>query len=380
MSREDILRRLENSARTSGRSPPTATAATVVPSIASATPPPALTTSLDVSMPDQASLLRPEDQDSSQISSTKEPAVPVAPTTATGTATTISDESNFASVAAGKAAQAVAGTQPAAVPQVASSTPQVPVPVGTGSRTLSDGRRLTVCPDEAAVASALVEETIGFAKAAVAEKGAFSLAVSGGYAASALRALPAAAKAAGVDFSKWHLFFCHDQLGTRPIQKDVEHQWLGSCAIPKEQVHAVPNLPPEGAAAQYTAEICGLPEEIISDSPEGLPAVDLMILDVDDDGRCAGLRPGCAEAEEAGSEKVVLPIEEPGVPNSLTLSVDFMCASRRVVLLAPSSSQAAAVSKALGGKADAKNPAGLVRARDTMWLCSTASVVVSDLA
>lgn len=211
----------------------------------------------------------------------------------------------------------------------------------------------------------------------MAAKGAFSLAVSGGAVAQALRGLPSAAKAAGLDFAGWHVWFCHDSLAARQVQAEAEDSWLGACGLPAAQVHQVPALPPEGAAAEYTAGICMQPETIISDSPGGLPAVDMMILDLGEDGRCAGIRPGSPEMKEVGSEKVVLPIEEPGTPHSLALSIDFMNASRRAVVFAAAPSVTGAVAAALDAGpavASGKSPAGKVMARVTAWFCTRASI------
>ena len=63
---------------------------------------------------------------------------------------------------------------------------------------LSDGRKVRVFPDEPALSAAIVEEVVATAKAAIAAKGSFSLAVPAGSVVKSLKGLESGA----VDFSK----------------------------------------------------------------------------------------------------------------------------------------------------------------------------------
>lgn len=233
---------------------------------------------------------------------------------------------------------------------------------------LADGRRVRVLSGEVEAASALVEETAAAAVDAIARKGAFSLAVSGGGVARALRGL---AKEPGLDFGRFHVFFCHDTIGEAGSHEEAQEVWLGACGVPAGQVHVVPDLPPEAAAAQYTATICMQDEDVIGDSAEGLPSVDLMLLCVGVDGGCGGIHPGSMQAAEVGSGKVVLFSEPAGAPAALAVSIDFMNASRRAVLLASGPEHADVVQSALSGD---RCPAGLVQAPDTLWLATAESI------
>jgi len=248
---------------------------------------------------------------------------------------------------------------------------------------LTDGRGVCIYSSSEDVASAIVAETAAEARAAIAEKGAFSLCVPGGFgpdenavgggASFVAEALAGLSKADGLDFSRFHVFFCGERLDHEDTYVSARKAWIDACGIPLDQVHAVPpGAFAEGVAAQYTATICMQEEEVISDSPTGLPAVDLMLLDASDDGTVGRLRPDSDEMREVGSEKVVLPVERRG-EEAVALSMDFLNASRRAIVAAPAGCSAehrrTMVSVALGGvDAGAACPAGLVHAQRTTWL------------
>lgn len=242
----------------------------------------------------------------------------------------------------------------------------MPPPAATGRRTLPDGRELVVVADEAAAAAELVSETAKAARAAVAAKGAFSMAVSGGDVATALAGL---AQEAGLDFSKFHVFFTHGAQGSDAAQ--AHEGWLAACGVPAAQVKRLPDMSfPEGAAAKYTAMICSSDEAIIGDSPKGLPSVDLMLLTTDDEGGCGGIRAGSPEAEATGKEQVVLFGE-----NNVAVSIDFINGSPCCLVLAAPVARAGTISRALTGDAGDSNacPATAVRAPRTVWIATAAS-------
>merc|ERR1712176_1730602 len=98
--------------------------------------------------------------------------------------------------------------------------------------------------------------------------------------------------------------------------------WLDALGVPAGQIHVVADLPGQGAAAKYTAEICRQDEEVIGDSPDGNPAFDLVLLSTGDDGRCAGIEAGCDAQKTAEPGQVVLFND-----SSVMLSVDGMNAA-----------------------------------------------------
>jgi len=233
---------------------------------------------------------------------------------------------------------------------------------------LADGFEVAVTPDAASAAAMLVAETAATAREAIAEKGAFSLAVSGGL--ELTTALKSLASQPGLDFSKFHVLFCDEELVGLPRLKEARDTWLDACGVPQDQVHAASEKPAEFAAAEYTATICMLDEEVVGDSPDGLPSVDLMLLLAAEDGGCGGVRPDSDDARETGKGRVVLFNDGSAeVPARLAVSIDFMNASRRVLVLA-SGGQANVVTKVLVDETTAGPdcPVKLVHAARTRWI------------
>jgi len=254
----------------------------------------------------------------------------------------------------------------ASSPAVEQAEDAEPIPAATAEElTLSDGRIVCVFDSPEAAAAGLVAETAVAARAAIAAKGAFSLAVSGGEVATALATL---SKQPDLDFGKFHVFFCYDDLADLPSHSEACLNWLDACSVPKNQIYVMPKLQPEAAAATYTASMCMLPESVIADSAEGLPAVDLALLSTGDDGSCAGVRPGSSELSKTKSGEIVLFSEQ---PDRLTLSMDFMNAACHAILLAAEPSRAEAVSKGLGGSADC--PVAQLKAPRTEWFVTAKS-------
>eukprot|EP00931_Biecheleriopsis_adriatica_P103394 TRINITY_DN78238_c0_g1_i1.p1 TRINITY_DN78238_c0_g1~~TRINITY_DN78238_c0_g1_i1.p1 ORF type:complete len:498 (+),score=75.06 TRINITY_DN78238_c0_g1_i1:201-1496(+) len=298
---------------------------------------------------------------------------PSAPAKSSATAASPVDASPAAPETPAASATPAANVAPAAAasPDAPTSppTPATPEVASTGVSeeiTLADGRLVKVTSDSAASAT-LMEATVAAAKAAIEQKGAFSLAVSSGDVAKGLSGL---AQQPGLDFSKFHIFFCSDVLVEVPCYKEARELWLDACGVPQEQVHVMPDISfAEGAAAQYTATICRQDEAVIGDSEGGLPAVDLILLSVGSDGSCGGIRPGSDFAEANGNGQVVLFNDS----SEIAVSLDFMSAAQSAICFARGADCAGTVKRALSEKGSAECPAGLVKAPSTMWLLTDAS-------
>lgn len=99
-----------------------------------------------------------------------------------------------------------------------------------------------------------------------------------------------------------------------------------------------------------------------------------MLLGTGDDGHCGSLYPGSDEIKATGQGKVVLPIDE-GDKKSIAVSMDFMSASKKVVVSAAESKRAEMVKRALTGEYEEWGcPAGLVSADETLWFVDTDSM------
>ncbi|CAE7788718.1 unnamed protein product [Symbiodinium sp. CCMP2592] len=264
---------------------------------------------------------------------------------------------------------------------------------------LPDGRDIRVLTNEGEVKTAVAAEVASCSSAAIAEKGAFSICVPGSFGPADGQELAGAqligeslATLSGqgmgfqrrsesrpkksvqltADFDKWHVFFAGERLDGQESFLLAKKLWIDSCGIPEAQVHPVPQgMPAEGAAAQYTAEICMQDESILVDSDQGLPALDLLLLDMAKDGTIGRLKPDSPEVEEAGSGKVILPVEDDDAEAAIA-APDFMNAARTAVIVATGAAAAASVNKALGSASSAC-PASLIRTGKTIWLLDAGS-------
>eukprot|EP00971_Amphidinium_carterae_P243643 4838703-Amphidinium_carterae.1 len=177
-----------------------------------------------------------------------------------------------------------------------SSAASVPV-----TETMADGRRVIKCVGESAAATVVVAEVAAVARAAIQDRGAFSIAVSGDDAADALAAL---AQEKDLDFSAFHVFFSYDKLGKLTCYEQVLAACIKKCNIPATQVHSVsPDALADGtgAAAQYTANMCMQEENVIVEGEGGLPSMDVVLLSTRDDGTVGGLTPGSLASDDLHS-------------------------------------------------------------------------------
>lgn len=251
-----------------------------------------------------------------------------------------------------------------------------------GSEFTVDGRgTVIVLPNEDEVLEAIAEETASCACTAIEEKGAFSICVPGSFGPADGKAFAGAqliAKSLSIlsqedlQFDKWHVFFAGERLDSQESFL-LAKQWIDQSQIPSSQVHPIPQLPgaAEGAAAQYTAEICMQDESVLMDSDQGLPAVDLLLLDMAPDGTVGRLRPDSSEVLEVGSGKLILPIEEPGSEAAIA-APDFMNAARCAVIVATGEQSAPTMKRALGS-ASPSCPASLLRPSRMTWLLDAES-------
>ncbi len=120
------------------------------------------------------------------------------------------------------------------------------------------------------------------AKEAIAEKGAFSIVLSGG---STPRAIYGLLRNMPADWSKWHIYINDDRcLPVDDAERNslmADQVWLSHVNIPKSQIHNIPSElgPIEGAKA-YAKTLANV------------PTFDLVLFGLGEDGHTASLFPG----------------------------------------------------------------------------------------
>ena len=197
-------------------------------------------------------------------------------------------------------------------------------------------------------------------------------------AGSVVKALGALKGAAGVDFSKVHVYFTNERDGGKTFSGDRK-DFLDPCGVPLANCHPITGLedPAKGAAA-YAAAMMADPK---LPKVNGAPSFDIILLGTGDDGHCASINPGSAQV--AATSGYVLPLPAGDKPGGATVSLALINAAARVVVSASEGKRAEMVKRALSGVFPAGEcPAGLVRAAQgsTTWLCDADSIAAYKAA
>ena len=220
-----------------------------------------------------------------------------------------------------------------------------------------DGRRFVVCASEVEVAQAVADRVASLSRAAVADKGAFSMSIGSGSTVAPL-------KDAGVDWAKAHVWFGNERTSGDAAMKCFEGaSFLGDLGA---TLHKCPKDDPDLAAEEYGWDLRAAPEVTQGDGG-ALPRLDLVLLGSGADGHCASLYPGSPQLDGAG---VCAEAEGKG---GVTFTPAMISAAKAVVVVAAKPAQAAMVKRALVEPATPDLPAGLFRGADVEWILSTAS-------
>lgn len=136
----------------------------------------------------------------------------------------------------------------------------------------------------------------------------------------------------------------------------VVESLLQRIAGPRPSEHRIQGeLGAEQAAALYEAQLrARIPAQ------DGIPALDVALLGIGEDGHTASLFPGHPEVEDE-SGALCLPVHDAPKPppDRVTLTVPVLRAARHSVLLVAGSAKADALAKALAGR-DPRVPASLL--------------------
>jgi 6-phosphogluconolactonase len=221
-----------------------------------------------------------------------------------------------------------------------------------------------VVGDVEALALKMADAVEADARAAIAARGRFSIALSGGSVAAAF--FPTLARLP-LDWTHVDFFWC-DERAVPPSHADSNYAaaralWLGPARVPEARIHRMPADAPDlaAAAAAYEAEMSR-----VSGTP---PRLDVVLLGVGPDGHVASLFP--AHAALAEDHRSVLAIEDSPKPppRRLTLTVPVLAAAERVIVAATGKAKAEILREALEDESSAL-PLALVvkRARRAMAL------------
>jgi len=225
--------------------------------------------------------------------------------------------------------------------------------------------KLEVLADDAAVARRAAQLVAAEARAAVAARGRFALAVSGGRTPwQMLQAL------AGEDvpWSDMHLFQVDERVAPAgDPDRNLTHiaeSLLAKAPLPRAQLHAMPveATALAEAAARYASEM-----RAIAGTP---PLLDLVHLGLGPDGHTASLVPGDPALEVTGDDVTVTGVYQGH--RRMTLTFPTLDRARRILWLVTGAEKQAMLARLRAG--DRSIPAGRVRSDHALILADAAAV------
>ncbi len=204
-------------------------------------------------------------------------------------------------------------------------------------------------PDATSLARAAAEHFVTLAAEAIAARGRFAVALSGGSTPYATYTLLASDDfAARVDWPRVHVFW-GDERCVPPDHPEsnfrlAEEALLSRVPIPPGNLHRVRGeLEPEVAAQAYAAEL-----RTFFGAP--WPRFDLVLLGMGDDGHTASLFPGLAALHETARSVVAVTAHYQDRPaHRVTLTTPAINAARQVLFLVTGATKAETLRAVLEG-------------------------------
>lgn len=229
---------------------------------------------------------------------------------------------------------------------------------------LSVSRQVIVCPDADAVAREGARLFVDAARRAIAERGRFCVALTGGRSPIPMYRLLASEEFRDqIDWRHARVFWS-DERAVPPTHRESNYalahrEWLSRVAVVASNVYRMQAERPdvEAAAADYEALVRTL---VPPDAAAPLPCFDLVLLGMGDDGHVASLFPGAPELAEAQRLVCATQTEHAGW-RRLTFTLPLINAARRVMFLITGESKAAPLRQMMESDREPSLPAARVR-------------------
>ena len=240
-------------------------------------------------------------------------------------------------------------------------------------------RRLTT-PQELFEAAA--EEVVGAANQAVAERGRFTLALSGGSTPKSLYTLLATNARSTLPWDRT-FFFWSDERHVPPTDPDSNYRMaqeamFSKVSVPAGNVLRVPSEMPDAAAAAEAYE--QTLRKFSALEPQQFPRFDLILLGMGPDGHTASLFPETAALQEK-SRLVVANWVEKLKTSRITFTVPVLNAGRSVAFLVSGTDKAPALKAVIESDAPGEQyPAKLVRPNDGKLIWFVDRAAASELS
>lgn len=233
-----------------------------------------------------------------------------------------------------------------------------------------------ICPSReelnARVADAIVRE----AESAIAARGQFCIALSGGETPRAIYQYLAQHHQSGIEWRRVHVFF-GDERTVAPTHKDSNFAMARDALLTKvglrpDHIHRIEGEDQSAvaAAARYESDIVSTVASV-----EGRPSFDLVLLGVGMDGHIASLFPGTDILAER--ERLVSAVYVPKLQTwRISMTYPLLNNARRVFIIAPGENKAAVVADVLDEKPGIQYPVqGIACRGGETWFLDRAAAV-----
>ena len=236
-------------------------------------------------------------------------------------------------------------------------------------------RTINILPTPADLFRASAEEFTRIGREAIAARGRFSVALSGGSTPKSLYSLLAADYAA-FDWGHTFLFF-GDERHVPPDDADSNYRMakeslLGKIDIPAANVFRVKAEKPDAsaAAADYQAQL----QKFFALSPGQFPRFDLILLGMGPDGHTASLFPGSDGLKEQ-SKLVIANWVEKFKTHRISFTFPVLNNAAEVMFMTSEPDKADMVQQVLEGKKDPPYPSQLVQPSEgtLVWMLDEAA-------
>lgn len=235
-------------------------------------------------------------------------------------------------------------------------------------------RRLTTPQD---LFQAAAEEVIRAATSAIAQRGRFTIALSGGSTPKNMYTLIAANASASLPWDQM-FFFWSDERHVPPDNPESNYRManealLSKVPVPAANIFRVPSENPDASAAADAYE--QTMRKFFALAPREFPRFDLILLGMGPDGHTASLFPETAALQEK-SRLVVANWVEKLNTSRITFTLPVLNAARCIAFLVSGTDKAAALHEVLeGNDPEEKYPSKLVQPTDgkLIWFVDRAA-------
>jgi 6-phosphogluconolactonase len=230
-------------------------------------------------------------------------------------------------------------------------------------------RKVQIFPDLEALSHRAAEIFTEETENAIAQRGEFITAISGGSTPLRLYSLLGTEYAGLVDWQNTHIFWADERCVPREDEKSnfrhAHDLWLSKVDLPERNIHRIRGEEdPAQEAVRYEQEM----RNILS--TEGYPEFDLVLLGMGEEGHTASLFPGAQSLNE--TKRLSIPVYVEQIKSwRITLTLPVLNNARKVIVLVSGSAKAPVLADILTNTDKrASYPAGLIKpvAGTVTWL------------